>query len=109
MPVRGSSSRGPLEAARAAASEVGQTGGGTAGSGVLNILLACPPPPPRELHEGGVWARWATMLLILDLATAHVVVGLRVFARELAVGANSLEVGLNMVAAALLLPSAALS
>jgi len=108
----------PPVAARAAASEVGRTGGGTASSGVLNILLACPPPPPRglfviasraELRKGSVLARCATMLLVLNLATAPVAVGLRIFARELAVGANSLEVGLNMVATALLLPSAALS
>jgi hypothetical protein len=108
----------PPEVARAlaaAVSEVGRTGGGTASSGVLNILLACPPhglfviASRAELRGGGVLARCATMLPVLDLATAPVAVGLRVFARELAVGANSLEVGLNMVAAALLLPSAALS
>ena len=105
--------------AAAAASEVGRTGGGTAISGVLNILLL----PPRGLFViasmaelcGGVLARCATMLLVLDLAPAPFVeAGLRVLARELAVGANSLDVavdllGLNMLAAALLLPSAALS
>ena len=111
---------GATKAAAATASEVGRTGGGTANSGVLNILLAlvCPRGlfviASRAELCGGVLARCATMLLVLDLA---VVVGLRVLARELAVGANSLDVavavallGLNMVAAALLLlPSAALS
>src|ERR1700761_2741457 len=93
-------------AAAAAASEVGRTGGATASSGVLNILLACPPrglfviASRAELRGGGVLARCATMLLVLDLTTAPVAVGLRVFARELAVGANSLEGGLNIVAVA---------
>ncbi len=108
--------------AAAAASEVGRTGGGTVISGVLNIL-----PPAAELGllllprglfviasraelSGGVLARCAMMLLVLDLVTT----GLRVFARELAVGANNLDVamvllGLNMLAVTLLLPSAALS
>lgn len=114
-------------AAAAAASEVGRTGGGMTGaasSGVVNILAPAAeraiPLPPRGLFViasraelcGGVLARCATMLLILDLATAPVVAaGLRVLARELAVGANSLDVavallGLNMF---LLLPSPALS
>ncbi|KAI9462774.1 hypothetical protein BJY52DRAFT_109761 [Lactarius psammicola] len=123
----GGSPEAARTAAAAAASEVGRTGGGTASSGVVNILLAPAtaelafPLPPRGLLviasraelRGGVLARCATMLLVLDLATAPVVaVGLRVFARELAVGANSLDVavallGLNMLAAASLLPSAA--
>jgi hypothetical protein len=107
------------KAAAATASEVGRTGGGTAISGELNILLAC-ALPPRGLFviaskaelRGGVLARCATMLLVRDLATVEE--GLRVLARELAVGANSLDVavdllGLNMLAVALLLPSAALS
>ncbi len=112
-----------MTAAAAAASEVGRTGGSTASSGVVNILppAAFPLLPPRGLFviasraelRGGVLARCATMLLVLDLATAPVVaVGLRVFARELAVGANSLDVavallGLNMLVATSLLPSAA--
>jgi hypothetical protein len=106
------------KAAAATASEVGRTGGGTAISGVLNILLACAPrglfviaSRAAELR-GGVLARCATMLLVRDLATVEE--GLRVLARELAVGANSLDVavdllGLNMLAVALLLPSAVLS
>ena len=115
-----------MTATAAAASEVGRTGGGTAISGVLNILAAAPAFFPlrgllviivasrRAELRGGVLARCATMLLVLDLATAPG--GLRVLARELAVGANSLDdvaaalLGLNMLAVALLLlPSAALS
>jgi hypothetical protein len=119
--------RSGLVAARtataAAASEVGRTGGGTASSGVVNILAPAFLLSPRGLFViasraelcGGVLARCATMLLVLDLVMASVpavAAGLRVLARELAVGANSLDVallGLNMLAAALLLPSAALS
>lgn len=116
-----------MTATAAAASEVGRTGGGTAISGVLNILAAAPAffalrggllviivASRRAELRGGVLARCATMLLVLDLAT--VPGGLRVLARELAVGANSLDdvaaalLGLNMLAVALLLlPSAALS
>ena len=110
-------------AAAAAASEVGRTGGGTASiSGVLNILASATflrglfvviVSRRAELH-GGVLARCATMVLVLDLPAPVVAAVLRVLARELAVGANSLDVavallGLNMLAAALLLPSAALS
>jgi hypothetical protein len=96
----------------AAAREPGFTG--DINSGVVNILpfgwggepvLEFPsPPPPRGLFvmasrtalRGGVLARCATIMLVLDLEK---VPGPRVFPRELAVGANSLDVvlvGLKM-------------
>jgi hypothetical protein len=78
------------------------------------------PPPPRGLFvmasrtalRGGVLARCAMIVLVLDLEK---VPGPRIFPRELAVGANSLDVallGLKMDALLpllllLLLPSAA--
>ena len=91
-------------------------------SSVLSILLACAPPPhglfviaSRAELRRGIFMHCATMLLVLDLATALLIeAGLRVLTRELAVGVNSLDVavnllGPNMLAAADLLPSAALS
>ena len=102
---------------------------GDSNSGVVNILSPGGgeetfPPPPRELFvmasrtalRGGVLARCAMIALVLDLAAAEgpraSPVVLRVFARELAVGANSLDVvlvGLKMDALSLLLvPSAAI-
>jgi len=114
----------PASAVAAAASELGFTGGGITAllgdnnSAVVNILsLAAGEPafelaPPRGLFvmasrtalRGGVLARCAMMVLVLDLAVAVavavvVVLELRIFARELAVGANSLDVilvGLKM-------------
>lgn len=121
-------------AVAAAAREVGLTGGGMTAcfcflfwlgddmSGVVNIF-----PGRGELAfafalrglfvigsritlRGGVLERCAMMVLVLDLTTAPGAAGvLRVFARELAVGANSLDVvvlfGLKMVSL-LLLPLA---
>jgi hypothetical protein len=100
----------------AAARELGFTGGGItaclgdSNSGVVNILslgepvFEFPPAPPRGLFvmasrttlRGGVLARWAMIVLILDL---EAVLAPRIFPRELAVGANSLDVvplGLKM-------------
>jgi hypothetical protein len=126
-------------AVAAAVSEVGLTGGGmtclgdvSSCNGVVNIF----PPvvvvpgggelafPLRGLFviasrtelRGGVLARCAMMLPVLDLTTAVEVTvvgtGLRAFARELAVGASSLDMvplGLKMDALLLpLLPSAVL-
>jgi hypothetical protein len=102
----------------AAARELGFTGDRiTACSGVLNILslggggepvFEFPPPPPpppsppmprglfvmasRTALRGGVLARCAMMVLVLDL---DMVPGPRIFPRELAVGANSLDVVLD--------------
>jgi hypothetical protein len=122
-------------AVAAAVSEVGLTGGGmtclgdvNSFNGVVNIF----PPvvvvvvpggggeltfPLRGLFviasrtelRGGVLARCATMLPVLDLTTAVevtvVVTGLRAFARELAVGASSLDmVPLELKMDALSLP-----
>jgi hypothetical protein len=115
----------PASAVAAAASERGFTGGGITAllgdnnSAVVNILsLAAGEPafelaPPRGLFvmasrtalRGGVLARCAMIVLVLDLAVA-VVLELRIFARELAVGANNLDVvlvGLKMDALLLLL------
>lgn len=98
----------------AAAREVGFVGGGItarfwlgdSNSGVVNILSPggepAFPPPRRELFVmasrtalcGGVFARCAMIALVLDLVTVGSPVGLRIFARELAVGANSLDVDL---------------
>jgi len=98
----------------AAARELGFLG--ESNSGMVNILSLGgggepmfeipppPPPPPRGLFvmasrtalRGGVLARCAMMMLVLDLET---VLGPRILARELAVGANSLDVvpvGLKM-------------
>ena len=97
----------------AAARELGFTGGGItaclgdSNNGVVNILFLRGggepalefPPPPRGLFviasrtalRGGVLARCAIIVLVLDLET---VLGPRTFAMELAVGANSLEVTL---------------
>lgn len=95
----------------AAARELGFTGDRiTACSGVLNILslgadgepvFELPPPPPRGLFvmasrtalRGGVLARCAMMALVLDLEM--VPAPPRIFPRELAVGANSLDVVLD--------------
>lgn len=105
--------------------EDGFVGGGItawfgSNSGVVNILSprgepAFPPPrglfvmASRTALHGGVLARCAMMALVLDLAMAGgpgaSPVVLRVFARELAVGANSLDVvlvGLKMEALLLL-------
>ena len=122
-------------AAAAAVSDVGLTGGGMTclgNSGVVNILPWAVTGGesaflPRGLFviasrtelRGGVLERCATMLLVLDLTTVEVVGAtavveeLRIFARELAVGACSLDVvavllGLKMEAL-LPLPSAVLS
>jgi hypothetical protein len=96
----------------AAARELGFTGGGItaclgdSNSGVVNILslgggrepvFEFPPAPPRGLFvmasrtalRGGVLARCVMIVLVLDLET---VPGPRIFPRELAVGANSLDV-----------------
>lgn len=122
--------------AAAAVSDVGLTGGGMTclgNSGVVNILpwavtggesafLPCGlfVIASRTELRGGVLERCATMLLVLDLTTVEVVGAtavveeeLRIFARELAVGACSLDVvavllGLKMEAL-LPLPSAVLS
>jgi hypothetical protein len=93
----------------AAAREPGFTG--ESNSGVVNILSLSGGgepvfefPPPRGLFVmasrtalcGGVLARCAMIVLVLDLDT---VLAPRIFARELAVGANSLDVvpvGLKM-------------
>ena len=99
----------------AAARELGLTGGGITAclgdinSGVVNILLLdggeepmfeFPPPlcglfvmASRTALRGGVLARWAMMVLVLDLEM--VVPWPRIFAMELAVGANSLDVALD--------------
>lgn len=106
----------------AAAREPGFTG--DINSGVVNILSfgMGGEPPPRGLFvmasrtalHGGVLARCAMIVLVLDLET---VPGPRIFPRELAVGANSLDVvldGLKMDALLLLpflflfVPSAAI-
>jgi len=112
----------------AAARELGFTGGGItaclgdSNNGVVNILSLSGgeepafefPAPLRGLFvmasrtalRGGVLARCAIIVLVLDLET---VPGPRAFAMELAVGANSLEVilvGLKMEALLPLLPSA---
>lgn len=104
----------------AAAKELGFTGGGItaclgdSNNGVVNILSLSGggepafefPAPLRGLFvmasrtalRGGVLARCAIIVLVLDLET---VPGPRAFAMELAVGANSLEVilvGLKMEA-----------
>jgi hypothetical protein len=114
----------------AAARELGFTGDRiTACSGVVNILSLGGggepvfefPLPPRGLFvmasrtalRGGVLARCAMIVLVLDLET---VLEPRIFAMELAVGANSLDVvlvGLKMdtllrlLLPLLLVPSAA--
>ena len=99
----------------AAARELGFTGGGITAclgdinSGVVNILLLdggeepmfeFPPPlcglfvmASRTALRGGVLARWAMIVLVLDLE--RVVPWPRIFAMELAVGANSLDVALD--------------
>jgi len=106
-----------MSAVAAAERELGFTGGGITAclgdnkSGVVNILSldggrepAFGFPPPRGLFmmesrtalRGGVLARCAMMVLVLDLVT---MLELRIFARELAVGANNLVeilVGLKM-------------
>lgn len=90
----------------AAAREPGFTG--DSNSGVVNILSLAGggepvfelPPPPRGLFvmasrtalRGGVLARCAMMVLVLDLETMP---GPRILARELAVGAKSLDVTLD--------------
>jgi hypothetical protein len=110
----------------AAEREVGFVGGGItacfwlgdSNSGVVNILSPSGEPafpPPRELFvmasrtalRGGVFARCAMIALVLDLVTVAGPAVLRIFARELAVGANSLDVdlvGLKMDALLPLLP-----
>jgi hypothetical protein len=95
----------------AAAREVGLTGD-SINNGVVNIFPGdegAPPGPPWGLFviasrttvlRGGVLARCAIMLFVLDFLKAAVAgavdpstaVGPRVLARELAVGANSLDV-----------------
>ena len=107
MPLRVAAS-----AEAAAARELGFTGGGItaclgdSNSGVVNILSlgGGEEPmfefPPRGLFvmasrtalRGGVLARWAMIVLVLDLET---VLWPRIFAMELAVGANSLDVALD--------------
>lgn len=80
---------------------------GDSNSGVVNILSRGEPGlfvmASRTALRGGVLARCATMALVFDLATGAwprvSALGLRIFARELAVGANSLDVvlvGLKM-------------
>jgi hypothetical protein len=96
-------------AVAAAAREVGFVGGGMtawfgdSNSGVVNILSPRGEPglfvmASRTALRGGVLARCATMMLVLDLAGAAgpraSAPGLRIFARELAVGANNLDVAL---------------
>jgi hypothetical protein len=100
----------------AAARELGLTGGGItaclgdSNSGEVNILSLGgggdlvfefpPPPPPRGLFvmasrtalRGGVLARCAMIVLVLEL---EMVLWPRIFAVELAVGANSLDVVLD--------------
>jgi hypothetical protein len=98
----------------AAARELGFTGGGISAclgdsnSGEVNILSLGGggdlvfefPPPPRGLFvmasrtalRGGVLARCATIVLVLEL---EMVPWPRIFAVELAVGANSLDVVLD--------------
>lgn len=109
-------------AVAAAAREVGFVGGGMtawlgdSNSGVVNILSRGEPGlfvmASRTTLRGGVLARCATMALVLDLAAPAgprlSALGPRIFARELAVGAKSLDVvlvGLKMDA---LLPRLAL-
>jgi hypothetical protein len=95
----------------AAAREVGLTGD-SINNGVVNIFPGdegAPPAPPWGLFviasrtavlRGGVLARCAMKLFVLDVLKAAVAgavdpstaVGPRVLARELAVGANSLDV-----------------
>lgn len=104
----------------AAVRDVGLTGGKMTAclgdgstSGVLNILPGGEPafvPPRRGLFviasrttlRGDVLVRCATMVPVLDLVEAALApVAPRIFARELAVGANSLDVvplGLKMEA-----------
>ena len=96
-------------AVAAAAREVGFVGGGMtprlgdSNSGVVNILSPRGEPglfvmASRTALRGGVLARCATMMLVLDFAGAAgpraSAPGLRIFARELAVGANNLDVAL---------------
>lgn len=96
----------------AAAREPGFTGGGItaclgdSNSGVVNILSLSDGGepvfefPPRGLFvmasrtalRGGVLARCAMIVLVLDLETVPVP---RIFPRELAVGANSLDMVLD--------------
>ena len=119
-------------AVAAATREVGLTGGGmtawfgeSISSGVVNIFPGdegAIPGPPWGLFviasrtaalRGDVLARCAIMVLVLDLLIVAVTAadpgtaaGLRVFARELAVGANSRDVvllGLKMEILLLLL------
>jgi hypothetical protein len=99
----------------AAAREPGFTGGGItacfgdSNSGVVNILsldggeepmFEMPPPPcglfvmaSRTALRGGVLARCAMIVLVLDLEMVEL--WPRIFAMELAVGANSLDVALD--------------
>ena len=110
-------------AVAAAAREVGFVGGGMtawlgdSNSGMVNILSRGEPGlfvmASRTALRGGVLARCATMALILDLAAAAgprvSALGLRVFARELAVGAKSLDVDLVGLKMDALLPRLALA